>query len=403
MKRAFVRAALLAVVGWAAQARGGERYKATVGHAPARGPADAKVTIVVFADYQCPFCAKLLPVLEQLLAEHRREVRLAWRQRPLDMHPDAILAAEAALAAREQGKFWEMQALLYAHQDALARPDLEKYGQTLGLDRKRFAAALDGHKFVREIEKDSEAGVRIGAYGTPTLFVNGRLVRGFLDHDALRDMIAEEITEADALMRKGTSRAGLYERILSGARSEAPREGASEPDPTVYQVEVGDAPTRGPAAAPVTIVEFGDFQCPFCARVEPTLTELRRLYGKKLRIVWKDSPMGFHPQALLAAEAARVAGDQGKFWPMHDRLLALQEELGLTTIEKAAASLGLDMARFRKTLDEGRHRPHIERDVESGQKLGVEGTPTFFINGRKLMGALPIERFRELIDQALGR
>src|SRR2546429_7352124 len=110
----------LFVLGWflLAAPASSERYKAGLGHAPARGPADAKVTIVIWADYQCPFCAKLLPVLDRLLAEHPADLRLVWRQRPLSMHPEALLAAEAALAAREQGRVLQMNAPLLARQDA---------------------------------------------------------------------------------------------------------------------------------------------------------------------------------------------------------------------------------------------------------------------------------------------
>src|SRR5262249_12687922 len=126
--------------------------------------------------------------------------------------------------------------------------------------------------------------------------------------------------------------------------------------------------------------------------------------GAKLRVVWKDYPMPMHPQARQAAEAARVAGDQGKFWQMHDRLLAHQDALDLTSIEKNAEELGLDMKRFRKGLDEAIHRDAIEHEFEAARdKLDVNGTPTFFINGKRMSGAQPVERFREIIDRALGR
>jgi protein-disulfide isomerase len=296
-----------------------------------------------------------------------------------------------------------MNARLLAHQDALARSDLERYAADLGLEPRAFAAALDAGKHTREIELDSESGLRIGAVGTPTLFVNGRVVHGALEDDALEQLVAEELQHADTLLRQGTPRTRLYDRILSRALRRAPAEGEDPPDPKVYAIDTKGAPTRGTARAPVTIVEFGDFQCPFCGRAEATLDELRRRYGDKIRIVWKDNPMPFHQQAVVAAEAARAAGDQGQFWPMHDRLLAKGGQLDLGTIEAEAEGLGLDMERFRKTLDSGAHRQEIERDLGAARSLGLDATPTFFVAGRKLVGAAALDRFRVLVDSALGR
>jgi protein-disulfide isomerase len=384
---------------WLASA--GDRYKATLGHAPVRGPADARVTIVVFADYQCPFCAAMLPVFDRVMSEHPKDIRIAWRQRPLTvMHSAAGLAAEAALAAREQKKFWEMNALLYAHPNELAPGDLEGYAEKIGIDRGKFKAALADHRFAREVEDDSAAGLKLGAIGTPTIFINGRAVHGYLSYEEMNKVLDEELAFADGLLQKGTPRARLYEHILAGAKAEAPREDLTAP---TVDVEVGDAPSRGPANAPVTIVEFGDFQCPYCGRVEQQLGELRKIYGKKIRFVWKDYPLPMHPQAMLAAEAARAAGDQGKFWPMHDWLLAHQDSLGLTSIEEAARHLGCDMAKFSKTLDAWQHRPQIDRDLAQVDKLGVSGTPTLFINGRKLQGILPTEQLRDVVDRALAK
>jgi protein-disulfide isomerase len=385
---------------WAFLAVTGERYKATLAHAPVRGPADARITIVVFADYQCPFCEAVLPVLSKVMAEHPKDIRLAWRQRPLTvMHSAAELASEAALAARDQNKFWEMNALLYAHPNALALADLEGYAEKLGLDRAKFHAALTSHKYAREVEDDSAAGLKLGAVGTPTLFINGRSVNGYVSYEELTRILTEELAYADGLIAQGTPRGKLYDRILQAAKAEGPHE---ELAPAV-DVKVGDAPVRGPANAKVTIIEFGDFQCPYCGRVEAELNELRKIYGKKIRVAWKDDPLPIHAQAMLAAEAARAAGDQGKFWPMHDWLLEHQDSLGLTSIEDAARQMGLDMKKFSKTLDAWSHRPQIDRDLEEVEKFGVQGTPTLFINGRRTQGVLPIEQLRDLVDRELAR
>jgi protein-disulfide isomerase len=162
-------------------------------------------------------------------------------------------------------------------------------------------------------------------------------------------------------------------------------------------------PVRGPETAPVTIVEFSDFQCPFCVRAQPTLQRLREAYGAKLRFVFLDFPLEIHPQAPKAHEAAACAGDQGKFWPMYDRLFASGGKLEVADLKTYAGELGLDGAAFGACLESGRHAPATESALQEGQRHGVTGTPAFFINGRLLVGAQPFEAFAQIIDDELSR
>lgn len=167
-----------------------------------------------------------------------------------------------------------------------------------------------------------------------------------------------------------------------------------------------EAPSRGGQTPLVTIVEFSDFQCPFCSRVEPTMTELLRRYGAELRLVWRDQPLPFHSNALPAAMAAREAFVQGgnvKFWAMHERLFAHQGDLERPALERYAGEIGLDMARFRRALDAGTHRAAVEEDMALARRLGVSGTPAFFVNGRVVRGAQPVEVFAEVIDAELAK
>lgn len=175
-------------------------------------------------------------------------------------------------------------------------------------------------------------------------------------------------------------------------------------DPPRQAVTVNpDDPVRGPADAPITIIEYSDYQCPFCARVTPTLAELRKTYGDKVRIVFKDFPLPNHPEAPKAAEAAHCAGDQGKYWEMHDRLFANQRALQVPALKQHAASLGLDMEAFSQCLDSGKHAARVEADLREGEALGVNSTPTLFINGRPVMGAQPLAYFKAVIDEELAR
>jgi len=176
--------------------------------------------------------------------------------------------------------------------------------------------------------------------------------------------------------------------------------------PPVSRAEVtaDGAPAKGPAAAPVTVVEFQDFHCPFCKRVQPTLEQLVTRYGERVRLVYRDFPIDqLHPQARKAHEAARCAHDQGKFWAYHDLLYAKApraEPEALTTYARAA---GLDVRVFERCLASGTHQAAVQRDVDDGIRAGVTGTPTFFINGRPLSGAQPLESFVRVIEEELAR
>ena len=160
---------------------------------------------------------------------------------------------------------------------------------------------------------------------------------------------------------------------------------------------------RGPAQAPVTIVEYSDYQCPYCARVNPTLDRVRQTYGDRVKIVFKDFPLPIHPEAPKASEAAYCAGDQGKYWEMHDRLFANQQALQVPALKQHAAALGLDTNAFNQCLDSGKHTARVADNVKSGEKLGISSTPTLYVNGRPVVGAQPFEYFKGVIDEELAK
>jgi protein-disulfide isomerase len=168
-------------------------------------------------------------------------------------------------------------------------------------------------------------------------------------------------------------------------------------------VEVGRSPARGPAQAPITLVLFSDFECPFCGRVEATLAALEAAYPGKIRFVWKHFPLEFHPNARAAARAAVAAGEQGRFWEMRSLLLGAQTQLGAGDLEQHARALGLDLARFRASLAGPASDEVVEADVRQGRALGVTGTPVLFINRRKLVGAQPLPVMKAAVDEELAR
>jgi protein-disulfide isomerase len=163
-------------------------------------------------------------------------------------------------------------------------------------------------------------------------------------------------------------------------------------------------PSLGSASAPVTLVEFSDFQCPFCQRVAPTLKRVMEKYGDRIRIVWKDFPLTqIHPQAFKASEAAHCAGDQGKYWQYHDQLFGNQSALQPTDLKRYATDLGLDANAFNSCLDSSKHGERVRDGVAQGTSLGVNSTPTIYVNGRVLAGAQPYEAFVAVIDEELAK
>ncbi len=350
-----------------------------------RGPSDAPVKIVEFFDFQCPFCAKSVSGLDELLEKYPGQVQLVLKNSPLPIHPDAMLAHEAALIAAEQGKFQQMSALLFAHQDRLKRSDLIAYARQLGLDTAAFQRRLDSGNYRRAVEQDLSLAQALGVDGTPTFFVNGEKRVG-----------AQSFAEWSQLM----------ESLLHPEARSAGQSKQATPDSRDTTFDLSRSQALGKANALITLVEFSDFQCPYCARAVPIIKELTAEYPDKIKWVFKNYPLASHADAPLAHRAALAAGEQGKFWEMHDLIFAGQGAIKRDDLLAAARKLGLDMPQFTAGLTTSRFQQQMSADREEGERAGVTGTPTFFINGTALVGAAPLAAFEQAIDsqlRALGR
>src|SRR5262249_40244335 len=190
------------------------------------------------------------------------------------------------------------------------------------------------------------------------------------------------------------------EKVLDGLRAEQPLTILlSAPR---MQVASAGHPQLGPDNAPVTVVEFADFQCPFCGKAEPAVRQIREKYGDKIKLVYMDFPLPMHNNALDAAKAARCANEQGKFWPYHDQLFANQTKLSPVDLKGYAKNLQLDTTKFDACFDQAKYEAEVRKDMAEGQKLGVDGTPSFYIDGRPLIGAQPESAFASIIDEALA-
>lgn len=178
-----------------------------------------------------------------------------------------------------------------------------------------------------------------------------------------------------------------------------------KPQRPVFDVNIKDAPFKGSADAKVTIVEYSDFQCPFCSKASATVAEIEKKYGNKVKVVFKNFPLPFHSQARVAAEAALCANEQGSklFWKMHDAMFADQSKLDKDNLLLTAKKIGVKEADFKTCLEATKYKAVIDTDMAEGQKLGIKSTPTFFINGKLVSGAQPVEVFSEVIDEELAK
>ena len=379
-----------------------------VGNSPVKGNPNAPVTIVMFADFQCPFCARVQGTLRELEGKYGSSIRIAWKNNPLPFHDRAEDAARAAIAAGAQGRFWEMHDLIFANQGALSVEDLYQYASELGLDMYRFEADMNAPTAAASIKEDQALAVRLAARGVPHFFINGFRLRGAQPLPKFIEIIDRELARAKSQMAKGTPAANVYKVLQASANrgeakmldGSAPTPGAQEAPREPVEIPTGAAPSKGPANAKVTIVTYGDFQCPFCARFAANLDEAAG-DNPDVRIVYKQFPLAFHNNANVAAQASLAAHAQGKFWEMHDMLYANQQRLGRQDLEGYAEELGLDMERFRHALDSGMYEQTIREETAEGQKFGVEGTPTWFVNGVFQSGALPPDAIRAKIAEYL--
>jgi protein-disulfide isomerase len=212
-------------------------------------------------------------------------------------------------------------------------------------------------------------------------------------YEQVKDQIAQYLA---AQRGQGAIRA-YYDKLRGDANVEVLLPAWQPPRVAV----AATGPSKGPADAKITIVEFSDFECPFCVRAEETVTQVLQKYDGKVRLVYRDFPLPFHPHAAKAAEAARCAGDQSKYWQMHEKLFANQKALEPDALKRYAKDLGLDAAKFDKCLDGGEKAKAVADDRKAGEEVGVTGTPAFFINGVLVSGAQPLEAFTQVIDAEL--
>jgi len=373
---------------------------------PSFGPEDALVTIIELSDFQCPFCSRVGPTMKQIKETYPKDVRIVFRQLPLSFHDRARPAAKAALAAAQQGKFWEMHDLLFANQKALDDKALEGYAsQIAGLDLAKWKTDLADPKLEQMVKEDETVAGKFGANGTPAFFVNGRFLSGAQPFEAFDALIKEEKAKAAKfLAEKKPAKGKLYEEMIKGFETEL--KVPPPPPPADFkrrEVVTKGLPGKGNLKNPkITIVECSDFDCPFCKRGADTVAQIVKEYGDKAAVYFRNYPLPMHKMAEPAHRAGIAAQNQGKFWEMHDLLFADKEKRSDADFKAYAQQLGLDVVKFERDYNDPATAQRVKDDMAECGKMEVRGAPGFLINGRLLSGAQPFERFKLVFEEELS-
>ena len=331
--------------------------------------ATGSVEIVLFTDFQCPYCARFAHAFRELQFKGVEGVQTTVRFKhfPLSIHPAALLAHQAALAAGEQGKFWEMHDLLFANQSTVKREDLTLYAARLGLDEERFKKDLDSDRLRQLIKSDIADGERLRVQGTPTFFVNGRGFSGALSFEQLKQIIKQEQLRMQVMSE-------VTDTLLS----------------------------RGPMDAQVTLEVFADLQSSVSRLAIEVLDHVIGKYPLKVRIQFRNFPLAFHPQAHLVHEAAMAAAAQRRFWEFARYILDHQDSIREQDLIWQAGRLGLDEERFAELLIQHRYETKVNADLEEGRKRGIRGSPVVFVNKNRIDGVPSLERLVEYVEAELS-
>lgn len=353
------------------------------GAAPPPPAKPAPVDIVIYSDFQCPFCRQFAQPTREMRSNgiNGVPVTITFKHFPLPFHVNAQLAHQAAEAAKAQGKFWEMHDLLFANQAHLRRADLIGYAETLGLDVARFERDLDSETTKRAIAEDVAEGQRAGITATPSYSINRRKYEGTRTMSQLASLLSGSPTTPTLQMSDPGSRL---------------------PVRAIQVNDITDAMLSiGPSDAPVTIELFADLQSPITQAALEAIERVQHRYPAAVRIQFRSYPLPFHRQALVAHEAAMAAARSGKFWEFTRAVLARQSVIDEDDLVEIARQLGLNEHEFRKALREHRYQARVDLDRDGAARLGVRGSPVLAVNGRRIDGIPSVPALAGSVAEAL--
>jgi protein-disulfide isomerase len=381
--------------------------KSTPDEAPTRGPRDALVVLEFFCNLTISQCAETHDLLVILAERHPERLRIVYRQSPFQFR-DNQLIAEAALEAWRQGRFLEFIDLAYQGRGRLSLRDVDMVAHKAGVELGALHAALADRRHHPLVERDLLLRDQLGATTLPVLAWNGTLhtpPRRIEDFEAAYDAayalaqrrLADGVpaVRLHAVLAREAARARLVSHPPDSRAAvdlSAPRAG----------VRTDGAPARGPETAEVIVVVFGDFECPLCRRQLDPLRRIEEQYPGHVRLVWKHLPLATHPNARAAAEAAVCAHRQGKFWPFHEALYRNFGRLGRADLVRAAAAVGLNLAAFTADLDAGRCAAAVDADLAEAKALGLDNTPSLFVNGLRLPGLRSLADLHTVVEEELS-
>jgi protein-disulfide isomerase len=316
--------------------------------------------------------------------------------------PAAPAAPGGDVVAKVDGKAITNAELLKAAEAQLGKLKQQEYDiKKRVLDDMINQMLIDKEAGLRKISAEELVHAEVDAKAADVTDVE---VNGFYDANKARFPQDKTEQELKGLIRTSLQQQKVNDRRVAFLAEQRTKYGVQLLlDPPRATIGLGAAAIKGPATAPVTIVEFSDFQCPFCSRVTPTLKQIEDTYGDKVRVAFRHYPLSFHPMAQKAAEAADCAKEQGKFWQMHDSMFGNQGKLAVDDLKARATELGLNAEQFNACLDSGKTAANVATDLKEGTAYGVTGTPAFFINGRFVNGAVPFDTFATVINEELDR
>lgn len=369
---------------------------------PQIGSRTALVTIVVFSDLQCPFCKRLDDTFATLRTKYGDKLRVVWHDFPLDFHKEAQATAEAAqmvFLAKGSEAHAKFVRKAFANQTSLTDESREKWMSELGVDE----VTADLRRRAKErVLADIELGKKLGVTGTPHSFVDGHSVPG-AEPDTKFTSLIDAHLEAAAELTVAPDK--VYEKLCEKFFTAKKPVSAAEDDETIYKVGLVGAPLEGPKDALVTIVTFGDYQCPFCKRLDDVLVLLRKDYPTKLRLAFRHEPLAFHKRAVPVAHFAIEAFVQkgaSKFFDVHHALFASQPRLDDADLEAIAKANGLDVPKVMAAVATNKWTTELARDHTMATLLSVTGTPCSFVNGRKVVGAQPYPKIKSVVEERLA-
>jgi protein-disulfide isomerase len=371
-----------------------------LGSEPIWGTRNAPLTWVFFGDLDCPHTRRAWRALEGVKAGFGDDLRIVFRHRPLREHPNALEAAQVlAGVARVYGAvpFFDVLHGALQGEASLTAERLTTAIREAGYGESKLADLSAAGE--AQVRADLQLAGQFALKSTPFSFLNGQAIDGERTALEIEQLLREEQRTASWIAAAGVPAGSLY-----ATRTSSNLIGVGTAGESRACAPIGKSPTRGPADALVTLVEFSDFECQYCKRVEPTLEALLARYPKTLRLVWKDYPLPQHKGAQLLANFAADAYRRGSatgFWAVHDGIFAHAEALDDGALGALAGRAGLDGALLLISARAGVHDAAIREDMKLGQRLNVTGTPTFFANGRRIEGALPLPRFDALIQEEL--